>query len=215
MVNGLIGKKLGMTQIFSHEGHRIPVTVLQVGPCVVLQKKTVERDGYNAIQVGFGEKKAHQPHTNKPMLGHFRKAGKGAFRKIAEFRVDNVDDYQEGDEITLEKFAHAGEHVAVTGTSKGRGFQGVVKRHGFGGGKQSHGSMTHRRPGSIGQCAFPSRVFPGHRMEGHMGGDRVTVQNLEIMEVDVQNHLLLVKGAVPGANNNFVLIQRKRKTGSN
>lgn len=215
MVNGLIGKKLGMTQVFSQEGHRVPVTVLRVGPCVVLQKKTVEKDGYNAIQVGFEQKSAQKSRTNKPMLGHFRRAGQGAFQKIAEFRVENVDDYQEGQQITLEQFASAGEHVAVTGTSKGRGFQGVVKRHGFGGGKQTHGSMTHRRPGSIGQCAYPSRVFPGHRMEGHMGQDRVTIQNLEIVEVDLQNNLLLVKGAVPGANNNFVLIQRKRKKGSN
>lgn len=211
MSNGLIGKKLGMTQVYSYDGHRIPVTVLQVGPCVVLQKKTVERDGYNAIQLGFERKKAQKPYTNNPMLGHFRKAGQGAFRKIVEFRVENIDEYNEGDEISLAQFATAGEKVAVTGTSKGRGFQGVMKRHGFRGGRMTHGGMNRRGPGSIGQCAYPGKVFKGHRMAGRTGGKRVTVQNLEVVEVDVQNNLLLVKGAVPGSNNNFVLIRRKKK----
>ncbi len=205
MSTGLIGKKLGMTQIFTYDGRRIPVTVLKVGPCVVLQKKTVESDGYNAIQLGFEQIPTRK--CTKPMLGHFRKAGKGAFRKIAEFRVEDIDNYELGQELDVSLFK-VGEKVSVTGTSKGKGFQGVMKRHGFAGGRASHGSMSHRRPGSIGQCADPSKVFKGHRMAGRTGGKRVTVKNLEIVEVDKRNNLLLVKGAVPGSPNNFVLIKR-------
>lgn len=141
------------------------------------------------------------------MRGHFRKAGKGAFRKIAEFNVQDVERYEVGQEVGLEGF-HAGDRIAVTGESKGRGMQGVVKRYGFSGGRQTHGSMAHRRPGSIGQCAYPARVFKGHLMGGHMGNHRVTIRNLEVVEVDRSNHLLLVKGSVPGANNNIVLIRR-------
>ncbi len=207
MSTGLIGKKLGMTQVFARDGRRIPVTVLKVGPCVVLQKKTIESDGYNAIQLGFEQIPARK--CTKPMLGHFRKAGKGAFRKIAEFRVEDIDNYELGQEIDVSIF-NIGEKVSVTGTSKGKGFQGVMKRHGFAGGRASHGSMSHRRPGSIGQCADPSRVFKGKKMAGRMGGERVTVKNLEVVEIDKDNNLLLVKGAVPGANNNFVLIRRKK-----
>lgn len=206
MASGLIGKKLGMTQIFTGDGRCVPVTVIQAGPCTVLQTKSKEREGYNALQLGFGEKKAHR--CNQPALGHFRKAGKGAFYKIAEFRVESVETYTVGQEIKLEGFS-TGDRIHVTGTSKGRGFQSVIKRHGFRGGKDTHGSMSHRRPGSISSCAQPSRVFKGKRMGGHMGSDRVTVRNLEVVGVDAQNHLLLVKGAIPGANNNFVLIRRK------
>lgn len=206
MANGLIGKKLGMTQVFTRDGLRIPVTVLRVGPCTVLQKKTDATDQYDAIQLGFEEKKARK--VNKPMLGHFNKAEKGAFRKIAEFRVNDIDNYKVGDELGIDGF-QAGDKVSVTGKSKGRGFQGVMKRHGFKGGRKTHGSMNHRHPGSIGQCAYPGRVFKGHKMGGQMGDKRVTVSNLEIVEVDQANHLLLVKGAVPGANNNFVLVRRK------
>ncbi len=205
MASGLIGKKLGMTQIFK-DGRRVPVTVIQAGPCTVLQKKTHSKEGYNAIQLGFAEKVAQR--CNKPALGHFKKADKGAFYKIAEFRVEQVDTYEVGQELKTEGF-EAGQRISVTGTSKGRGFQGVVRRHGFRGGGETHGSMTHRRPGSIGQNTFPARVFPGHRMGGHMGNKRVTIHNLEIVEVDAENNLLLVKGAVPGASNNFVLIRRK------
>lgn len=208
MANGLIGKKVGMTQIFTNDGKCVPVTVIKVGPCVVLQKKTIDRDGYNAIQLGFDEKPNQKPRTNKPMQGHFKKAQKGAFRKISEFRVDDIDSYEVGQEINAGVFQN-GDRISVTGTSKGRGFQGVMKRHGFGGGRATHGSMTHRGPGSIGQCAYPARVFKGHRMAGQMGNKRVTVRNLEIVEVDASNHLLLVKGSVPGANNNFVLIKGK------
>jgi large subunit ribosomal protein L3 len=208
MANGLIGRKVGMTQVFTLEGKCVPVTVIKVGPCVVLQKKTIDNDGYNAIQVGFENKSNRKPHTNRPMQGHFKKAGKGAFREISEFRVDDIDSYEVGQEINADVF-QVGNKVSVTGTSKGRGFQGVMKRHGFGGGRMSHGSMNKRGPGSIGQCAYPGRVFKGHRMAGQMGNKRVTVRNLEVVEVDADNHLLLVKGAVPGANNNFVLIQGK------
>ncbi|MBK07227.1 MAG: 50S ribosomal protein L3 [Deltaproteobacteria bacterium] len=205
MLKGLIGKKIGMTQIFTREGHRVPVTVIKAGPCTILQKKTEDKDGYNALQLGFEEKEAQR--TNKPMMGHFRKADKGAFRKIAEFRTENVDNYEVGQSIDLADF-QAGEKIAVTGQSKGRGFQGVMKRHGFGGGRMTHGGMNKRGPGSIGQCAYPARVFRGHKMAGHMGDERVTVRNLEVMEVDRENHLLLVRGAVPGAKNNFILIRR-------
>lgn len=211
MLNGLIGKKLGMTQIFSYDGQRIPVTVLRAGPCTILQKKTAERDGYNAVQMGFEQKPARKPYCTKPMLGHFKKTGEGAFRKIAEFRPENVDEFNKlapGQEVDISLFK-VGDKVSVTGESKGRGFQGVMKRHGFAGGRQTHGSMNHRGPGAIGQCAYPARVFRGHRMAGHMGSKRVTVRNLEIVEIDAANNLLLVKGAVPGANNNFVLIRRK------
>jgi len=213
MTNGLIGKKVGMTQIFAYDGKRVPVTVLRVGPCVVLQKKTVERDGYNAIQLGFEQKPARKPYTTKPMLGHFRGAGEGAFRKIAEFRVDNIDEFEVGQEIGLDQFT-VGDKLAVTGKSKGKGFQGTIKRHGFGGGRMTHGGMNKRGPGSIGQCAYPGKVFKGHNMSGRMGGKRVTVQNLEVVEIDRANNLLLVKGAVPGANNNFVVIRRKQTEGS-
>jgi large subunit ribosomal protein L3 len=206
MASGLIGKKLGMTQIFTKEGRCVPVTVIQAGPCTVLQKKTKSGEGYEAIQLGFLAQAAHR--VNKPALGHFNKAGKGSFRKVVEFRVAQADAFELGQELNATAF-EVGQRVAVTGTSKGRGFQGVIKRHHFGGGKETHGSMSHRRPGSIGQCAYPSRVFRGHRMEGQMGNKRVTVRNLEIMEVDAEQNLLLVKGAIPGANNNFVLIRRK------
>lgn len=218
MLEGLIGKKLGMTQVFTRDGQRVPVTVIQVGPCTVLQKKTESTDGYNALQLGFDEMPARK--ANKPMMGHFQKAEKGAFRKIAEFRVDDIDSYDVGQQIGLDGASaeesdaangvfSAGDKIAVTGKSKGRGFQGVMKRHGFAGGRKTHGSMLHRRPGSIGQCAYPARVFKGHRMAGQMGNKRVTVRNLEIVEIDHDNNLLLVKGAVPGANNNYLLIRRK------
>lgn len=205
MLKGLIGKKLGMTQIFTREGRRVPVTVIKAGPCTVLQKKTEASDGYNALQLGFEEKPAR--NCNKPMLGHFRKADKGSFRKIVEFRTEEVDGYEVGQSVDLADF-QAGDKIAVTGQSKGRGFQGVMKRHGFRGGRATHGGMNKRGPGSIGQCAYPARVFKGHKMAGHMGDERVTVRNLEIMEVDKENNLLLVKGAVPGAKNNFILIRR-------
>ena len=204
MASGLIGKKLGMTQVFGRNGSRIPVTVIKAGPCTVLQKKTTETDGYNAIQLGFEERKARR--VNRPLMGHYRKAGKGAFTEVAEFRVGDIESYEVGQELGLEQFT-PGDKVAVTGKSKGRGFQGVVRRHGFSGGRATHGSMAHRRPGAIGQCAYPAKVFKGKRMAGQMGNRKVTIRNLEIVEVDATNHLMLVKGAIPGAANQFIMIK--------
>lgn len=208
MIKGILGKKMGMTQIFAIDGRRIPVTVVEAGPCVVLQKKTVQSDGYNAIQVGFGGRKAHR--VNKPEMGHFRKAGQGAFAFLRELRADNVDDYTVGDEISCSVFA-AGDIVDVTATSKGKGFQGVIKRYHFSGGRATHGSMFHRSPGSIGGSAWPSRVFKGKKMAGQMGNVRVTTQNLQIVDVRPEENLILVKGAVPGPKNGLVLIRQAVK----
>ncbi len=205
MAKGLIGKKLGMTQVFTGDGRCVSVTVVQVGPCTVLQKKTVSKDGYNALQIGFAAKEARK--VSKPMRGHVQAAGKGAFAHIQEGAVDDIDSYEVGDEIGLDLFS-AGDKVHVTGRSKGRGFQGVMKRHGFAGGRETHGSMAHRNPGSIGQCAYPGKVFRGHKMSGQMGNRKVTVRNLEVLDVDFSNNLLLIKGALPGANNNVVVISR-------
>jgi large subunit ribosomal protein L3 len=205
MIKGILGKKLGMTQIFSADGRRIPVTVVEAGPCVVLQKKTVETDGYNALQVGFWGKKTHR--ASKPAMGHFKKAGKGAFTHLREIQVDDVDNYKVGDEVTCEVFA-AGDIVDVTGTSKGKGFQGVIKRWNFSGGRATHGSMFHRGPGSIGGSAWPSKVFKGKKMAGQMGNERVTTQNLQVVEVRPDQNLLLVKGAIPGPKNGLVMIRK-------
>lgn len=206
MIKGILGKKLGMTQIFAVDGKRIPVTVVEAGPCVVLQKKTVETDGYNALQVGFGAKKTHR--TNKPAMGHFKKAGQGAFADLREFRVDNVDDYNVGDEISCEGLFAAGDIVDVSGTSKGKGFQGVIKRWNFSGGRSTHGSKFHRAPGAIGCSAWPSRVFKGKKMAGQMGNERVTTQNLQVVEVRPEQNLVLLKGAVPGPKNGLVTIRK-------
>ncbi len=211
MIKGILGKKLGMTQIFAVDGRRIPVTVVEAGPCVVLQKKTADTDGYVALQVGFGEKKAQR--VNKPEMGHFKKAGKGAFAYVRELKAANVDDYQLGDEIACSLFA-AGDIVDVTGTSKGKGFQGVIKRWHFAGGRATHGSMFHRAPGSIGCSAWPSRVFKGKKMAGQMGNARVTTQNLEIVEVRPEQNLLLIRGAVPGPKNGLVEIRKGIKAKS-
>lgn len=205
MIQGILGKKLGMTQVFAMDGRRIPVTVVEAGPCVVLQKKTVAVDGYNAIQVGFDPRKAHR--TNQPAMGHFKKAGKGAFYSLREFRVDNVDEYNLGDEIRCEVFS-VGDIVDVTGTSKGKGFQGVIKRWNFAGGRSSHGSKFHRAPGAIGCSAWPSRVFKGKKMAGQLGNVRVTTQNLVIVDVRAEQNLILVKGAIPGPKNGLVAIRK-------
>lgn len=210
MIKGILGKKLGMTQIFAGNGKRIPVTVVEAGPCVVLQKKTVATDGYNALQLGFGERKAHR--TNKPEMGHFRKAGKGAFDALREVRVKNVDDFNVGDEITCASIFAAGDVVDVIGTSKGKGFQGVIKRWNFAGGRATHGSMFHRGPGSIGCSAWPSKVFKGKKMAGQMGNERVTTQNLQVVEVRPEQNLVLVKGAIPGPKNGLVMIRKGIKT---
>lgn len=206
MIKAILGKKLGMTQIFAVDGRRIPVTVVEAGPCVVLQKKTVATDGYNALQVGFGDKKIQR--VNKPEMGHFRKVGKGAFRYLRELEADNVDEFNVGDEIACGSVFAVGDVIDVTGTSKGKGFQGVMKRWNFSGGRATHGSMFHRHAGGIGASAWPSRVFKGKKMAGQMGNARVTTQNLQIVEVRPEQNLILVKGAIPGAKNGLVVIRK-------
>ncbi|MFA4916687.1 MAG: 50S ribosomal protein L3 [Syntrophales bacterium] len=205
---GLIGIKLGMTQIFSEGGVTIPVTAIEVEPSVVIQKKTKESDGYDAVQMGYG--RAKQKHVTKPLQGHFKKADKGFFRLLREFRTDTTTDYEVGQELTADFFA-TGDYVDVVGTSKGKGFAGVIKRHGFSGGRATHGSMFHRAPGSIGASAYPSRVFKGRKLPGHMGNVRKTVQNLIVCSVRPDKNLILVKGAIPGTRNSFVLIKRSIK----
>lgn len=206
MIQGILGKKLGMTQVFAADGRRVPVTVVEAGPCTVLQKKTAPVDGYDALQVGFLAKKTHR--VNKPMMGHFRKADQGAFVNLRELETENIDAYQVGDQITCDAVFKAGDIVDVTGTSKGKGFQGVIKRWGFSGGRATHGSHFHRAPGSIGMSAWPSRVHKAKKMPGQMGNARVTLQNLEIIEVRPEQNLILVKGAIPGANQGIVLIRK-------
>lgn len=203
---GLIGKKIGMTSVFSADGKNIPCTVVEAGPCVVTQVKTLATDGYEAIQVGFQEKK--EKHTNKAEAGHFQKAGVAPQRHLVEFKGFG-DEFKAGDVITSELF-EADEFVDVVGTSKGKGFQGVVKRHGFAGvGGATHGQHNRlRAPGSLGASSWPSRVFKGMRMAGHMGSDRVTVQNLQIIKVIPEHNLVLIKGSVPGAKGSIVIIEK-------
>ena len=209
MTKGLIGKKLGMTQVFSDEGVSVPVTVIEVEPSVVIQKKTKETDGYDALQLGYGRVK--QKNVSKPLQGHFRKADKGLFRVLREFQME-VEGAEPGVELTSEMF-EPGDYVDVVGTTKGKGFAGVIKRHGFGGGRATHGSMFHRAPGSIGASADPSRVFKGTRLPGHMGCERKTVQNLLVWAVRPDINVILVRGAVPGCKNGFVLIKQAIKKG--
>lgn len=208
MAPGILGKKIGMTQIFDDEGQVVPVTVLQAGPCVVVQRKTAERDGYDAVQVGLVDF-LRESLVNKPARGHFQKAGVEPVRRLREFRVEADAALQAGDRILADEFRPR-ERVDVIGLSKGKGFQGVVKRHGFRGGRATHGSMFHRAPGSIGQSAYPARVFKGVRLPGRMGGDRVTVRGLEIVSVRPDDNLILVRGAVPGAKGGHVAIRRAR-----
>jgi large subunit ribosomal protein L3 len=208
MKKGLIGKKLGMTQIFADDGRRIPVTVVEAGPCVVLQKKTAEKDGYNAIQVGFESKEAAK--STKAVVGHCKAAGQGTFRYLRELRFEDIDQYNVGDIISADQFI-PGDIVDVTGTSIGKGFQGVIKRWGFKGGRSSHGSRFHRAPGSIGCSATPSRVFKNKKMPGQMGNEQVTTQKLQVVRVDSSDNLILIKGAVPGATNGLVLIKSSVK----
>ena len=201
---GLLGKKIGMTSVFS-EGKNVPCTVIEVGPCVVTQVKTIETDGYEAVQVGFMDKK--EKHTTKPEAGHFKKAGVTPKRHLAECKFDT--EYKLGDEIGVDFFADAA-YVTVVGTSKGKGFQGVVKRHGFGGvGQTTHGQHNRlRAPGSIGACSYPARVFKGTRMAGQMGNQRVTVQNLQVLNVMPEHNLLVIKGSVPGCKGSIVIIEK-------
>jgi len=208
MVNGIIGKKVGMTQIFAPDGTVTPVTVIKAGPCVVVQLKTVSTDGYQAVQLGLVEDKSLK-NVNKPMKGHFAKAGIPPTRILREFRIDDGSaTVNVGDKVLVDQFAED-DLVDVIGTSKGRGFAGFIKRHGFGGGRATHGSMFHRAPGSIGASAYPSRVIKGTRMAGHMGVERKTVKNLKVVKVNTDENLLLVKGAVPGPNGAYVLIRKK------
>ena len=202
---GLIGRKIGMTSVFSADGKNVPCTVIEAGPCVVTQVKTVEKDGYKAYQLGFGE--AKEKRTNKPMTGIFKKAGTTPKKHLAEFKFD--EEYNLGDTLTVEMFNGVG-YVDVVGTSKGKGFQGVVKRHGFGGvGQATHGQDDRlRKPGSIGACSYPAKVFKGMRMGGQMGGDRVTTQNLKVLKVIPEQNLIIVKGSTAGYNGSTVLIQK-------
>lgn len=203
---GLIGKKIAMTQIFDQNGKVIPVTVLQMGPCVVVQKKTVATDGYNAIQLGFEE--IAERKVKKPVLGHFKKRNSKAYRYLREFRIDEIEEFNEGQVLDLGLFQE-NEIVNIVGTSKGRGYAGVMKRHNFRGFEQSHGvHESFRGGGSIGQCAQPSRVLKGVKMAGHMGVDRITVKNLKIVKVDKERNLVMIKGAIPGHRNGLVLMSK-------
>jgi len=206
-LKGIIGRKVGMTQVYAEDGRAIPATVIEAGPCVVVQRKSKERDGYVAVQLGLVESRAPRRVT-RPMKGHFDKAGLPPCRVLREFEVGADSEAKVGDKVSVELFA-AGDTVAVTGVSKGRGFQGVIKRHGFGGGAATHGSMFHRAPGSIGASAYPSRVLKGMRAAGHMGSDRVTVRNLDVVRVDAANNLLVVRGSVPGAGGSYLVIRKK------
>ena len=207
-MDGMLGRKLGMTQIYIANGNAVPVTVIEAGPCLVVQRRTAGKDGYEAVQLGLVEAKRYK--ANKPIAGHFKKAGVAPMRTLAEFDFGADEDPKPGDEVKASMFSEA-EYVDVVGTSKGKGFQGVIKRHGFGGGKDTHGSMHHRAPGSIGSSAYPSRVFPGMRAPGRMGGDRITTKNLLIVKVDAEKNLIYVRGAVPGAINSYVAIRRAKR----
>jgi large subunit ribosomal protein L3 len=204
---GILGKKVGMTRVYSELGEATPVTVIEAGPCKVLQVKSEETDGYNAIQVGFNEKKAAR--VNKPMAGHFKKAGSDGYYHIREFRVENPSEYETGQNLSLEELFNVGDIVDIQGTSKGHGFQGVMKRHGFGGGGAGHGSGFHRAPGSIGCSAWPGRVIKGKKMPGRMGNDTILKKNIIVVDVRTEANVLLVKGPVPGAKNGLIKIFTK------
>ena len=208
MKKAILATKVGMTQIFNEDGVLVPVTVLQAGPCVVTQVKTEENDGYKAVQVGFVDKR--EKLVSKPVKGHFDKAGVAYKRFVREFRLDNAEEYSVKDEIKADIFA-AGDKIDATAVSKGKGFQGAIKRHGQSSGPMAHGSKYHRHAGSNGACSDPSKVFKGKKMPGHMGSKRVTVQNLEVVKVDAENNLILVKGAVPGPKKSLVTIKETVK----
>ena len=207
MQKAIIGKKIGMTQIFDAEGKVVPVTVIEAGPCNVIQKKTVETDGYEAVQLGFGEVK--EKHVNKALKGHFAKSGVAVKKVLKEFRLDEIT-LNVGDEVKADVFA-AGECVDVTGISKGKGYAGTVKRWGTHRGPMTHGSGYHRGPGSMGACSSPSRVFKGKKLAGHLGCEKVTVQNLDVVKVDMDRNLILVKGAIPGPKGGIVTIKNTVK----
>ncbi|WP_027633271.1 50S ribosomal protein L3 [Clostridium hydrogeniformans] len=208
MKKAILGKKVGMTQIFNENGKVVPVTVVEAGPCVVLQKKTTEKDGYDAIQVGFGE--IREKLVNKPKKGHFNKAGVAVKRYIREFRLENAGEYQVGQELTVDMF-QAGEKVDITGTSKGKGFAGVIKKWNFSRGPMSHGSKYHRGVGSMGASSDPSRTFKNKKMPGHMGNVKRTVINLEVVKVMAEKNVILIKGGIPGPNKGLVIIRNSVK----
>ena len=200
----ILGRKLGMTQVWTEDGNLLPVTVVEAGPCVVTQVKTTETDGYNAIQIGFGE--IAEKKVTKPMAGHFAKAGVDALKHLTEVRMDETPEFKAGDVIDVSALAEA-QHVTVSGVSKGKGFAGSMKRHNFQGGPGGHGSHFHRAPGSVGQASTPSRVFKGKKLPGHMGTDKVTVRNLDVVSIDAEQNLLIVKGAVPGGKGALLTIK--------
>ena len=209
MNKGLIGKKLGMTQIFDEQGKVIPVTVIEAGPCVVTQVKTVESDGYNAIQLGFEDVK--ESKVNKPEKGHFTKSKLPLKKHLREFRLDSIENINVGDELKADTFS-AGDQLDIQGTSKGKGFQGVIKRHGQSRGPMGHGSMYHIRPGSMGPTSTPGRVFKGKKLPGHMGSQTITIQNLEVVRVDLDKNVILVKGSVPGAKGAILKLKTSVKS---
>ena len=209
MHRGLIGRKLGMSSLFSPQGQQLPVTVLEVGPCVVTQVKTREIDGYDALQVGFAKKR--KKRSNKPQQGHLKKSGGQAYACLKEISVDDPSEYELGQALTVEMF-QVGEHVDISGVSKGRGFTGVVKRWGFSGGRGTHGSMFHRAPGSVGASATPAKIIKGRKMPGHYGNRRVTVRNVEIVDIRPDQHILIVKGAVPGSRSGLVEVRKPKFT---
>jgi len=204
----ILGTKLGMTQLFGEDGVLIPVTVIQAGPCRVIQKKTVENDGYDAVQVGFLEKK--EKHTTKPLQGHFKKAGTGYMKYLKEFKLENAAEMNVGDEIKADIFAE-GDVVDVTGISKGKGYAGTIKRWGTHRGPMTHGSGYHRGPGSMGACSSPSRVMKGKKLAGHLGVEKVTIQNLSVVKLDAENNILAIRGAVPGPKGGLLVIKNSVK----
>ena len=208
MNKAIIGKKVGMTQIFDEKGNVIPVTVIQAGPCTVVQVKTIEKDGYNAVKLGYGDVKERK--LNKPELGAFKKIKSEPKKHLREFRMDSVEDIKVGSEVKADVFV-AGEKVDIQGISKGKGFQGVIKRHGQNRGPMGHGSMYHRRPGSMGSTSTPGRVFKGKKLPGHMGVDLITIQNLEVVKVDLDKDVILVKGSVPGNKGSILKIKNAVK----
>jgi large subunit ribosomal protein L3 len=207
-MDGILGRKVGMTQIFVEDGTAIPVTVIKAGPCLVVQRKTAKVDGYEAVQIGLVEERPAK--VSKPRAGHFKKAGVAPVRRVEEFDLTPGEEMSAGDEVKVSIFQEK-EWVDIVGTSKGKGFQGVMKRHNFAGGQGGHGSMFHRAPGSIGSSAYPSRVLKGMRMAGRMGGDRVTTKNLLIVKVDVEQNLIYVRGAVPGPRSGYLAIRRAKR----
>ena len=204
MKKAIIGRKVGMTQLFTADGKMLPITVIEAGPCPVVQKKTVEHDGYEALQVGFAP--IREKLVTNPMLGHFKKASVGAHRYVKEIKLDNAAEYEAGQVITVDMF-ETGDKVDVTGKSKGKGFQGVIKRWNQSRGRMTHGSRYHRRVGSMSACSYPGEVFKHKNLPGHMGSERITVQNLEVVRVDAERNLLLVKGAIPGAKGSLVVVK--------